>query len=80
MIELTFLEELMLTSQANQKSAIFVSIDWYFSNQSFKFQSYICNRCHDLLMMYMNFSDIAISKLEMLIIVVLLVKLAKVKL
>ena len=70
----------MLTSQANQKSAIFVSIDWYFSNQRFKFQSYICNRCHDLLMMYMNFSDIAISKLEMQIIVVLLVKLAKVKL
>ena len=80
MIELTFLEELMLTSQANQKSAIFVSIDWYFLNQRFKFRSYICNRCHDLLMMYMSFSDIAISKLEMLIIVVLLVKLAKVKL
>ena len=24
---------------------------WYFLNKGFKFQSYACNRCHDLLMM-----------------------------
>ena len=27
---------------------------WYFSNKGFKFQSYVCNRYHDLLMVSMN--------------------------
>ena len=27
---------------------------WYFLNKGFKFQPYVCNRCHDLLMMSMN--------------------------
>ena len=26
---------------------------WYFLNKGFKFQPYVCNRCHDLLM-FMN--------------------------
>ena len=34
--------------------------NWYFLNKGFKFQSNECNRCHDLLMMSMNLSDIAI--------------------
>ena len=33
---------------------------WYFLNYSFKFQPNVCNRCHDLLMMSMNFNDIPI--------------------
>ena len=33
---------------------------WYFLNYSFKFQSNVCNRCHDLLPMSINLSDIAI--------------------
>ena len=33
---------------------------WYFLNYSFKFQPYVCNRSHDLLMMSMNLNDIAI--------------------
>ena len=32
---------------------------WYFLNYSFKFQPNVCNRCHDLFMMSMNFSDVA---------------------
>ena len=32
---------------------------WYFLNYSFKFQPNVCNRCHDLLMMPLNLSDIA---------------------
>ena len=32
----------------------------YFLSYSFKFQSNVCNRCHALLMMSMNISDIAI--------------------
>ena len=31
---------------------------WYFLNFSFKFQPSLCNRCHDLLMMSINLSDI----------------------
>ena len=37
---------------------------WYFLNYSSKFQSNACNRCHDLLMMSMNLSDIAILKIK----------------
>ena len=37
---------------------------WYFLNKSFKFQSNVCNRCHDLLMMSMNLSDIAILSIK----------------
>ena len=33
---------------------------WYFLNKGFKFQLNVCNRCHDLLMMSMNLSHIAI--------------------
>ena len=33
---------------------------WYFLNCNFKFQPNVCNRCHDLLLMSVNISDIAI--------------------
>ena len=36
----------------------------YFLNKSFKFQPNVCNRCHDLLMMPMNLSDIAILNIK----------------
>ena len=37
---------------------------WYFLNYSFKFQPNVCNRCHDLLMMSLNLSDIAILNIK----------------
>ena len=37
---------------------------WYFLNKGFKFQLSVCNRCHDLLMMSMNLSDIAILNIK----------------
>ena len=37
---------------------------WYILNKGFKFQTYENNRCHDLLMMSVNLSDIAILKIE----------------
>ena len=37
---------------------------WYFLNEGFKFQTYVCNRCHDLLMMSINLSDITILKIK----------------
>ena len=63
MKELTFLKELMLIKQVNQKSVIFVTIG-IFLNKGFKFQSYVCNRCPDLAMMYMNLSDIAVLNIK----------------
>ena len=37
---------------------------WYFLNFSFTFQPNVCNRCHDLLTMSKNLSDIAILKIK----------------
>ena len=37
---------------------------WYFLNYSFKFQTNVCNRCHDLLMKSMNLSGIAILNIK----------------
>ena len=37
---------------------------WYFLNYNFKFQQNFCNRCHDLLMMSANLSDIAILNIK----------------
>ena len=70
-----FLKELILIKEVHQDCNI--SCCCYFLNKRFKFQPYVSNRCHDLLMMSMNFSNIAILKMP--IIVVLLVKLEKVK-
>ena len=61
MIELTFLKKFMLPKQVKQK--LFMT-DSIFFNKWFKFQSYVCNRCHDLLMVSMNFSDIAILNIK----------------
>ena len=46
-----FLKELMLIKQVHL-------------SYSFKFQTNFCNRCHDLLMMSMNLSDIAILNIK----------------
>ena len=37
---------------------------WHFLNYSFKFQPNVCNRCHDLLMMSINLSDITILNIK----------------
>ena len=49
--------------QTNQKSAIFVIIG-IFLHKCFKFQIYVSNRCHDLLMMSMKLSDVAILNIK----------------
>ena len=63
MMELTFMKELISTKQMHQKSVVFVTIS-IFLDKGFKFQTYICNRCHDLLMMSMNLSDIVILNIK----------------
>ena len=37
---------------------------WYFFNRVFKSQRHVCSRCHDLLMMSMNLSDITILNIK----------------
>ena len=37
---------------------------WYLLDKEFKFQQDVCNGCHDVLMMYMNLSDIAILNIQ----------------
>ena len=37
---------------------------WYFLNYSFKFQPNVCNRSHDLLMMSVTLSDMAILNIK----------------
>ena len=63
LIELTFLKELMLIKQVHQKSAMFITIG-IFLNYTFLFQLNISDRCHDLLMMSINLSDIAILNIK----------------
>ena len=60
MIELMFVKELMLTKHANQKIDIFCN----FLNNRLKFQSYVYNRCHHLLMLSMNLSNNAILNIK----------------
>ena len=37
---------------------------WYFLNKGFKFQLYVCRKCHGLSMMSMNLSDIHMLKIK----------------
>ena len=53
----------MLIRQANQKRAMFVTI-CIFLNKEFQFQSHVCNRCHDLVIMSVNLIDIAILNIK----------------
>ena len=41
-----------------------ISHYWYFLNFSLKFQTNVCSRCHDLLMISMNFGDNAILNIK----------------
>ena len=52
---------------------------WYFLDKGVKFRLDVYNGCHDLLAMSMNFSNIAILALTVLIINALPTKLAKMK-
>ena len=46
------------------KTNIFKKCDichyWYFKNIGFKYESYLCNGCHDLMQKAMSFNNIAI--------------------
>ena len=52
---------------------------WYILDKEFKSQLYICNGCHDVLMMSIRLSDIDILKVHGVDIAVVSPELAKVK-
>ena len=37
---------------------------WYFIDKAFNFQLYVCNNCHDVLTMSVNFNNIAILNIN----------------
>ena len=37
---------------------------WCFKDVGFKYQSYVCNRCHDFSMIVQNLSDFAILSIK----------------
>ena len=37
---------------------------WYFLDKKLKFQPDVCNGCHDVIMMSMNLSDIAVLNIK----------------
>ena len=37
-----------------------ISHHWYFLHKNFKYESYLCSGCHDLIQKAMNLNDIAI--------------------
>ena len=62
---MTFVKEMI--KQVNKASAskeCDIYPYWYFLNYSFKFEPNVCNRFHDLLMMFVNLSNIAILNIE----------------
>ena len=45
----------------NKTNAIFdICHYWYFKDIGFKYESYLCNSCHDLMQKAMSFNDFAI--------------------
>ena len=66
-----------LAKSNNSKECIICH--YQFFNHGFKFQDSVHNGCHDLTMLTANISNIALSLLKILIIVVLFIKLANLK-
>ena len=63
-VELTILlKKLILIKQVHQKSVIFITAG-IFETKLFKFQQYVCNKCHDLLIILMNLSDITVLNIK----------------
>ena len=52
---------------------------WLFCNKELKFQPYVCNRCHDLLIMSMKLSNITLLEIKNADYCCILVELVKVK-
>ena len=43
-----FISEVIDVNKTSESKEYDICYYWYFLNKVFKFQSYVCNRCHDL--------------------------------
>ena len=60
MIELTFLTiENSDVNKTRESKEYDICHYWYFLDKGFKFQPDVCNGCHDVLMIFMNLSNVA---------------------
>ena len=50
-------------NKANASKECIICYYWYFLDKGFKFQPDVCNRCHDVLIMSINLSSIAIGNI-----------------
>ena len=51
-------------NKTSKSKECYISHYWKILIKGFKFQSHVCNRCHDLLMMFMKISNIAILTIK----------------
>ena len=60
-IKMLYFDRINKTSKSKEYD---ICHHWYFLNKGFKFQLYVCNRCHGLLMMSRNLDDTAILNIK----------------
>ena len=41
-----------------------ICLYWYFLDKNFKYESYLCNGCHDLMQKAASFDDVAIASIK----------------
>ena len=58
-------------NKSNKSKECMICPYWYFKNISYKFEPYVCNKCHDISMMAYELEDIAILNVKGLIVDVL---------
>ena len=63
MKELIFLKELILIGHINQKECM-VCHYWYFKDIGYKYESHVCNKCHDLLMVVYDLKNFMILNIK----------------
>ena len=47
-------------NETNASKECDICLYWYFKDIGFKYDSYLCNGCHDLMQKVMSFNDVAI--------------------
>ena len=62
MKKLMFQKELTLIKQVHQKNVC--CHYWYFKDVGFKFESHVCNKCHNVLMTVYELKNIAILNVK----------------
>ena len=51
-------------NKANASKECEICHYWHFLDKNFKYESYLCNGCHDLMQKAMNFNDVAIFSIK----------------